>query len=161
MLLASPFVARLLQSQLAMANMLEALHFAKNSGIGSLYGWHFELWAHKITEIAIDRWQNEAQKAVEEGRRDSGGPIVDHVEGEGTGKESVKYLKAVWLYWKPSISNFGNIDAAILLEDETLSCLQFTVDTVHGFNFKTFNSNFLDQIPEGTRSGITKFLSCL
>uniref|UniRef100_A0A7S3P941 Uncharacterized protein n=1 Tax=Amphora coffeiformis TaxID=265554 RepID=A0A7S3P941_9STRA len=39
--LASPYVASLLQSKLTLQNMLNTLNFARNSGIGSLYGWHF------------------------------------------------------------------------------------------------------------------------
>lgn len=66
----------------------------------------------------------------------------------------MKFLDTTWLYWKPNIPNFANIDAAILLEDGMLLCLQFTVDTAHGFNFKTFKSDFLDQILEQIRSQV-------
>lgn len=98
------------------------------------------------------------QEGIVKGHRFPGGTILGHIEGQGTGKEGVKYLNAAWLYWKPSIPNFANIDAAILLEDGTLLCLQFTVNTAHGFNFKTFKSNFLDQIPAGTRSEVKKIV---
>lgn len=46
----------------------------------------------------------------------------------------------------PSTSNFGNIDAAILLQDGTLLCLQYTVGATHGFNFFTFRQQFLGQL---------------
>ena len=98
------------------------------------------------------------QDAIQEDHLNKDSRILGHIEGEGTGKESVKLLNAVWLYWKPSIPNFSNIDAAILLEDGTLLCLQFTVDTVHGFNFKTFKSNFLDHIPAKIRSQVEKIV---
>jgi hypothetical protein len=158
MLLASPYVAGLLQSKLTVEDMLKALNFAQNSRIGSLYGWHFELWAHKVTEIAIDKWRQEVEETMVEGSKRQSGKNLGHVEGQGTGKESVKFLDATWLYWKPSIPNFANIDAAILLEDGTLMCLQFTVDTAHGFNFKTFKSDFVDQIPEQIRSQVKKIV---
>jgi hypothetical protein len=156
MLLASPYVARLLQSKLMVDDMLKALSFARNSGIGSLYGWQFGLWAHKITEIAIDKWCQEEKKVVAERCKGRRGKNLGHVQGEVTGKESVKFLTVPWRYWKPSIPNFANIDAAILLDDGMLLCLLFTVDTTHGFNIKTFKSDFLDQIPEDVRSTVKK-----
>jgi hypothetical protein len=147
----SPYILRLIRSKLSMDDTLTGLQFAKNSGIQSLYGWHFELFGHKIFQRSHERQANTPPHG-------SGLQIpptchpFQIVEGRGTGKESVRQLNTNNVYWTPSTPNFANIDAAIALNG-TLYCIQYTVSASHTFNWHTFVVDFLEELaPEFRQS---------
>lgn len=143
--LISPFVAGLLRSKLTLADSIQGLNFAKRTEIGSLYGWHFELWAHKVVEVASEtqKSRNDPQLAGA-----TSVPKITFLHSKGTGNDGVKQLESVLQYWIPATSNFANIDAAVLLPNGTLCCLQYTIGKEHGFNFISFRDMFLRQLPE-------------
>lgn len=151
----SPYLLRLIRSRLPLGETLRGLRSAKKSGIQSLYGWHFELFGHKVFQVSHERQAGTMQKDNVQA------PPTCHtfgiVEGSGTGKESVKQLKKNGLYWTPSTSNFANIDAAIALNG-ILFCIQYTVSVSHTFNYQTFVSEFLEQLPSEFRSTISKVI---
>ena len=158
--LSSPFVASLLRSKLTLDDLLGGLQYAKNSGIASLYGWYFELWGHKVVQLASEmrRKQCDPINPLELQTAVVSQITFSFVQGQGTGKDSVKSLKAILLYWLPSTSIFGNIDAAILLAGGILLCLQFTVGNKHGFNFVTFRQTFLNEIPPDLLKLVTRVI---
>ena len=151
--LGSQYLARLLQSSLSLQDTINALMYAKGTGIQSLYDWNFELFCHKIFQV----YSEALNKHSEDSAMQSPSFTFDICQGEGKGKESVAYLTKKLLYWMPSIPNYANIDAAIVLEEGatlTLYCTQYTVSTKHGFNCKTFYSDFFWLIPESVREPI-------
>ena len=182
LVLASAFIARLLWSKLEISQVLKAMNFARSTQNQSLYDWHFELWCHKLSELAIEQWQKQAaatatsqQAAVAAGASTASQPVTGasvqgacgaaalpttpspaFVQAIGSGKEGIKSLNAVWLYWKPSIPNFANIDSAILLGDGTLCCNQYTVDDTHAFDVLTFLHGFFYNIPVNVLNQVRK-----
>ena len=51
--------------------------------------------------------------------------------GLGTGEESVWMLKMSDCYWIPSISNFVNVESAIVRDDNRLFCFRYTIQPTH------------------------------
>jgi hypothetical protein len=151
--LGSKYLARLLQSKLSLKDIIKALVYAKNSGIQSLYGWHFELFGHKILQV----WSEARRKLSEDTSMSQPQNLLNFniCLGIGRGKESVSSLTKSLLYWMPSIPNFANIDAAFVLNGGALYCIQYTVSTEHAFNCKTFMSDFFLLIPASFRDSIT------
>ena len=148
----SPYLLRLVRSQLPLEETLRGVESAKRSGIRSLYGWHFELFGHKIFQVS-HKYQVETRK--------EGNLLLppachqfDIVEGSGMGKESVKQLNRNNVYWTPSTSNFANIDAAIALNG-TLYCIQYTVSVSHTFSCRTFLSDFWEELLPQLRQTIS------
>mmetsp|Transcript_31466 Transcript_31466/g.51948 ORF Transcript_31466/g.51948 Transcript_31466/m.51948 type:complete len:170 (+) Transcript_31466:390-899(+) len=76
------------------------------------------------------------------------------LQGTGTRAESVLQLESPNVYWMPSISNFVNIDAAIMI-DGVLYCVQYTVSSSHDFNHQTFMSNFYEILSVAFRDSVT------
>ena len=63
------------------------------------------------------------------------------------------------IYWIPSIPNFANIDAALLLKDDeggnvTLWCFQYTIQKDHKFNARAFRTKFLQPVLQNFKLGI-------
>jgi hypothetical protein len=56
---------------------------------------------------------------------------------KGNGAQGVTELNQVGIYWIPSIPNFANIDAAVVLGN-TLHALQYTVKDTHDFKNDSF-----------------------
>ena len=161
LVLASSFVARRLWAKLELEEVNKAMIYAKSTGNTSLFGWHFELWGHKLVETAIDAWQKEAarQQALLSGSKEQGmemSPNPNYVQATGRAIDGLQGFKAEWLYWKPSVPNFANIDAAILLGDGTLLCLQFIMAKEHGFNMIRFWHEFAYNIPEAVQKEINE-----
>ena len=183
LVLGSAHIARKLWFKLSIDEVQRGMMFAKSTMNQSLFGWHFELWCHKLSETAIDQWRQQAQSAaarkfpvasVEAAAGVGGisaatmatgtvgvdatvtsGSIVGtgfnaswpaYTQATGTGMNGIAALNTTWLYWKPSVPNFANIDAAILLEDGTLLCLQFTVGDEHAFDIRSFLHGFVYNI---------------
>ena len=151
----SPYLFRKVRSEVSLDQTLEGLRYAKNSGIQSLYGWHFELFGHKIFQLA-----HKHQVDTKSANNPSPAPKFHEfaiVEGKGTGKQSVNQLDQIGAYWMPSNSNFANIDAAIALVD-ILYCIQYTVAESHTFNFCTFASDFWEVLSAKFRAKIKKII---
>jgi hypothetical protein len=140
----TPYLLRLIRSKITLKKTMEGLHFAENSGIQALYGWHFELFGHKVfMESSGHRRRRRCHS-------------FKYKEGEGTGNQSVKQLDASNVYWMPSTSNFANIDAAIAL-NKILYCIQYTVSSSHSFNCHTF-ADFLEALPPEFRRALRKVI---
>jgi hypothetical protein len=151
----SPYLMRAIRYELPLDETLKGLRYAKISGIGSLYGWHFELFGHKIFQASCNR-------QVEAANPNAAlvAPACERftiIEGSGTGMESVKQLNRTNVYWTPSTSNFANIDAAIALR-QTLYCIQYTVSVSHTFSYHTFVSDFWEQLPSVFRDTISEII---
>mmetsp|Transcript_25058 Transcript_25058/g.59553 ORF Transcript_25058/g.59553 Transcript_25058/m.59553 type:complete len:632 (-) Transcript_25058:167-2062(-) len=152
----SPLLLRLIRSKVSLESILSGLRFAKDSGIQSLYGWHFELLAHRLFQ-ETHRQYVAAQPAENHQHIPAIYPFDIVGGGGGSGKESVKKLTGPNQYWTPSTSNFGNIDAAIGIES-VLYCIQYTVSNAHSFNIKTFFSSFWNELSSEYRRNIEKVI---
>jgi len=128
----SQYFARLLHDRCSLEEYYNAYTHAKNTGLSSAAGCHFEELVHRLF-YKCPR------------------PIDGVIQNTGPGAEGVKQLKKYRFYWVPSVPNFANINAALLLMDYTddgeevitLWCFQYTVSKDHPFNAKTFRSKFL------------------
>jgi hypothetical protein len=124
----SQYYAHLLQDQVGLEDYFNAYKHAMKRGLSSAAGCHFEELLHQLFQ-----------------KRPS--PIKQVLQSLGTGADGVKQLQEYSAYWIPSIPNFANIDAAIVMEDEqgsvTILCLQYTISRTHTFNSKTFIAKFL------------------
>lgn len=147
----SPYLLRAIRSMVSLKETRKGLVYARQSEIQSLYGWHFELFGHKIFRV----WSEEQVKMRNEENFRGLAAVrkFEIVEGTGTGKLSVKDLKKSGAYWMPSTANFANIDAAIVV-DGVLYGIQYTVSKSHTFNYRTFVSGFWDQLPDDFRKQI-------
>mmetsp|Transcript_14763 Transcript_14763/g.21775 ORF Transcript_14763/g.21775 Transcript_14763/m.21775 type:complete len:156 (+) Transcript_14763:262-729(+) len=80
--------------------------------------------------------------------RDNMSPsVVGSVYSTGTGAEGVLQFSNTNVYWIPSISNFANIDSAIIGSRGDLWCFQFTIGAVHTYKSRRFRQQFLRNIP--------------
>lgn len=147
----SQYILRAIRSRLSLKTAVEGLEYAKKTEIASLYGWHFEIFAHKVYD---ELSQIEENTAAPENPQSTPNCIrFSMLQGEGTGKESVKQLTKQGVYWMPSISNFANIDAAIAI-NRVLYCIQYTVSIGYNFNYNTFLSEFWNNLVGSFRSKI-------
>jgi hypothetical protein len=126
----SQYYARLLQDRVGLEDYYNAYVHAKNRGLSSAAGCHFEELLHQL-------FHNRPN------------PIQSFLQSTGTGA-GVSQLSAVSCYWIPSIPNFASIDAALVLKHSddsvtawTVWCLQYTVAKEHAFNSRTFVVKFL------------------
>ena len=72
--------------------------------------------------------------------------ILGSVHAEGSGTEGVRELSQKNQYWIPSVSNFVNIDSAVVGSDDKVWCYQFTVSRTHTFKKRRMRSCFLNHI---------------
>eukprot|EP00978_Attheya_sp_CCMP212_P022134 scaffold65659_cov29-Attheya_sp.AAC.2 len=63
----------------------------------------------------------------------------------GTGSDVFNELDIANTYWIPSIPNFAEIDAAIVV-GSTLHAIQYTIEATHKFDTETFWDNFASVI---------------
>jgi len=123
----SQFFAHLLQDRCGFEEYYNAYMHAKDTKLSSAARCHFEELVHRLFAKCPQ-------------------PIEGSVQGVGTGAEGVAQLTKYRIYWIPSISNFANINAALLLETEkgvTLWCFQYTISEDHKFDPRSFRSKFL------------------
>jgi hypothetical protein len=124
----SQYFVRLLQDRVELDQYYNAYVHAKNRGLSSAAGCHFEELLHRVFQYLPK-------------------PIEGLVQSTGTGPEGVSELSKYSLYWIPSIPNFANIDAALALKNAdgstTVWCIQYTVAKDHSFNGNTFLVKFL------------------
>lgn len=120
----SAFVMTCLRGRLNLESYLRALKFGKEIGSGTIVGVYFE-------EI-IHQWFTDSPPTG----------ITGVCRSKGTRAQGVLELKTEGIYWIPSIPNFKNIDAAVVL-GRVLYVFQDTVRRGHGFNEDTFWQEFV------------------
>jgi hypothetical protein len=123
----SGFVLDLLSCRLSVGALLEAYDFAVSLRDGVVAGQYFEKVIHRSIEINMP------------------GPMTATIRSTGTGREGVNELKVANAYWIPSIPNFADIDAAIVV-DSTLHAIQYTIEATHKFDTGRFWKNFASVI---------------
>ena len=126
MVVDSQYVMRKLISELESKDIVDAYNLARALKLQSARGWFYEeilngLFAQYKNTQAVQGW----------------------IKSKGNGAEGVDDFIQVCLtqgdkvYWVPSIPNFANIDAAILV-GSTLTCFQYTVRRSHTFEQDSF-----------------------
>jgi hypothetical protein len=124
----SQYYARLLQDRVGLEDFYKAYVHAKKRGLSSAAGCHFEELLHQL----FHKRPNPIQSVLQSTRK---------------GAEGVHQLSAFSCYWIPSIPDFANIDAALVVKhvdgSVTVWCLQYTVFKEHAFNPRTFLLKFL------------------
>ena len=123
----SQFFAHLLQDRCGLEEYYNAYMHAKDTKLSSAAGCHFEELLHRLFRKCPQ-------------------PIEGSFQGIGTAAEGVAQLTRYRIYWIPSIPNFANIDAALLLDTEdgvTLWCFQYTISEDRKFDPRSFRSKFL------------------
>jgi hypothetical protein len=127
----SQYYARLLHDKVGLEQYLNAYKHATDRSLSTAAGCHFEELLHVLFQ-KLPR------------------PIESVLKSEGKGAEGVEQLQGYSVYWIPSISNFANIDAAVVIRDgqdkATMWCLQYTVSSSHSFNSRTFRTKFLNRL---------------
>ena len=136
----SQFILSLVGDKIATDEFLNSFKQAIEKNQRAVAGYHFEAMMHSVFCRNTPANNN---------------PVQESLKATGNGAEGVKQLDRKFLYWIPSTSNFANIDAALVDEDGTLFCLQYTVQATHVFNETTFRAKFLRRIPNnfGARVG--------
>jgi hypothetical protein len=94
----SDFVLNELSCKLGFRALLEAYNFALSLGDGVVVGPYFEKVIHRSIEI------------------NNPGPMTGAIRSTGTGRDGVNELDIANAYWIPSIPNFADIDAAIVVD---------------------------------------------
>jgi hypothetical protein len=129
----SQFVARLLRGR----QTFDSFHFALLKGkaiqSGTVVGIYFEEMLHQ--------WFKDQVRAPR-----LGGVSEVH-QAQGSGRDGVKELTKVGMYWIPSISNFANIDAALVI-GSTLYVFQYAKSYRHSFNVDSFWQDFVTVVNE-------------
>lgn len=129
----SQYYVRLLQDRVELDQYYNAYMHARSTGLSSAAGCHFEELLHRVFY----------KRPL---------PIQGIIKSSVTGAQGVSELSKCGWYWIPSIPNFANIDAALVLKSSngstTVWCIQYTVATDHAFNSKTFLVKFLRPVLE-------------
>ena len=146
------FLLRSIRANASLETTVTALNYAKMTYVNSLYGWYFELFGHKVFDLLAEKFE---ANVVENSSREAGPNCHPFtvLASEGTVRQSVQQLTTPNMYWTPSTSNFYNIDAAIAIGG-TLYCIQYTVGGGHDFNYKTFLSDFWDNLSTDFQTSI-------
>jgi hypothetical protein len=95
--------------------ILKAYNLTISLGARAAAGWLFEELMHK--------WFCDKHPS----------PCVSHHHGTGTAKENLQLVDS-FVYWMPSIHNFGNIDAAMADGHNCIHCVQYTIQSTHALN---------------------------
>jgi hypothetical protein len=80
-------------------------------------------------------------------RADSNSPIQEVCISTGSKLEGMCQLSKPNRYWVPSVSNFANIDSALVLNN-TLFAFQMTVQASHEFDETSFESSLVKPVKE-------------
>ena len=126
----SQFLLEHLRDRLDIDNLGAAFNVARALGSRSVMATLFEEMLHKWFQKSLP------------------GNVAAFVRSssEKTGKQGVEDdLVDANSYWVPGISNFANIDAALVDANNCLHCVQYTVMEKHGFNQEPFKG-FLDLV---------------
>jgi hypothetical protein len=78
---------------------------------------------------------------------DSNSPIQEVCISTGTTVEGMCQLSKPNMYWVPSVSNFANMDSALVLNN-TLFAFQIAVKPSHEFDETSFESSFVKPVKE-------------
>jgi hypothetical protein len=125
----SGFVLHELSRRLDVGALLEAYKFALSLRDSVVTGQYFEKVIHKSIEI------------------NQPGQMTATIRSSGTGPDGVNELDSANSYWIPSIPNFADIDAAILI-DSTLHAIQYTIGRSHSFDTQRFWDDFASVVRE-------------
>eukprot|EP00523_Entomoneis_sp_CCMP467_P007789 CAMPEP_0168741098 /NCGR_PEP_ID=MMETSP0724-20121128/12327_1 /TAXON_ID=265536 /ORGANISM="Amphiprora sp., Strain CCMP467" /LENGTH=541 /DNA_ID=CAMNT_0008788569 /DNA_START=55 /DNA_END=1680 /DNA_ORIENTATION=- len=134
MIVDSRFLFNSLSQQISLTDLLDPYDMSKALGLSAARGWFYKEILHRAFQVF---------------KNDSTTLIKDWKKFPGTGAQGAAAFAQACengeqgLYWVPSIPNFANIDAAVLL-GSTLVCYQFTVQETHGFDESTFWSDFVN-----------------
>ena len=123
----SQFRANLVQDRCGLEQYYSAYKQAIEANLQCAAGIHFEELVHQLFK-----------------KRPA--PIEKWFKSSGTGAFGVMQLNEYKMYWIPSIPNFANIDAALVLKTDdrvSLWCFQYTISNEHTFNAQTFRTKFL------------------
>lgn len=136
----SQYLLARLRARLETTDLRVAFNVARSLNSRTAMGCFYEEIAHKWFEKTRPR------------------PITDFVRPEDVvaGLASVHQLTTALAYWVPSISNFANIDAAVVVTNR-LHCIQYTIQSSHSFNivsFEDFLTVVFQQIPAITSVAI-------
>lgn len=123
----SPFVIRELRRRLSLQTYFNALALGKAMGSGAVVGVFFEELLHKWFEEVLPD------------------PVSSSYKATGTGAQGVTQLKSINVYWVPSIPNYPNIDAAVVVNG-VLYVFQYKKRTGHPFNADTFWQDFVSVV---------------
>jgi hypothetical protein len=115
-----------------MEPFFNAYKLSQNVKVKSAQGLYFEKIVHQ--------WFLKDSK-----RADSNSPIQEVCFSTGTKVEGVCQLSKPNMYWVPSVSNFENIDSALVLNN-TLFAFQITIQNSHEFEQTTFQSSFVKPV---------------
>jgi hypothetical protein len=130
----SSYVLNQLRERLGMEPFLKAYKLSEKLKVKAAEGLYFENLIHQ--------WVLKDSK-----RKDSKSPIKKFYFSTGTAVEGVCQLSKPNMYWVPSVSNFANIDSALVLNN-TLFAFQITIKASHKFKPKTFKSSFVKPVKE-------------
>jgi hypothetical protein len=128
----SSYVLNRLCEKLDMEPFFKAYKLSQNVKVESAQGLYFEKIVHQ--------WFLKDSK-----RADSNSPIQEVCFSTGKTDEGVCQLSKPNMYWVPSVSNFENIDSALVLNN-TLFAFQVTIQHSHKFKQTTFQSSFVKPV---------------
>lgn len=120
----SAHVLQILRGRLPMKSYFAALLRGKAIKSGAIVGVYFEEILHQWFKESLPR------------------EIAKVCVSTGTTAEGVEQLVEKNTYWIPSVPNFPNIDAAVVL-GRVLYSFQYTKASNHGFNIDTFWQDFV------------------
>jgi hypothetical protein len=129
----SPYFVRKLRTRFSLKKYFESFASAAEEGLRSVMGGFFEELVHKWFYIVAE---TKARDDIRQVRWASGKKA-----------DCPAQLDDSNLYWAPSVSNFPNIDSAIVV-DKTLFAFQMTISDDHKFSPATFQTGFIDLVDE-------------
>jgi len=119
----SMYALRLLRGRYSMEPLHRALKQGKVIKSGTVSGIYFEEMLHQWFKATLPNG------------------VTGFIEPQGSGAEGVRALKKEGHYWIPSIPNFANTDAAVVI-NKKLYVFQYTKSNRHAFNEDTFWQSF-------------------
>ena len=99
--------------------------YARSTGNHSLFGWHFELWGHKLSEVAIDRWREQAERMAV-GSASASAPVAGITESSSI---STRYYRLTTQHAHDII--------ICTSRSHNIKISQFITDIVHSYSSST------------------------
>ena len=125
----SKYVMRILRGRIGLGKLLEAMKLGETIKSGTVVGVYFEEILH--------RWFLEHTPEGIEGV----------LASTGNTAQGVTQLIQTGIYWMPSVPNFPNIDAAVIL-GKVLFAFQYTKRFGHDFVWDVFWQDFVEKVRE-------------
>lgn len=127
----SPYLLDRLCDIVGAGPFLEAYQLSLSRGLGSSQGVFFEYLFHERVRNIMKQLDS----------------VKNVCWSEGTGADGLRMLNATNLYWKPSISNFKAVDAA-LIDKGTLYAFQMTIQDTKQYNATSLEIEFVSVVRE-------------